>query len=108
MAARAGEAMRSAISKSPEHHTNSKKTQKGGSLHVELDLDDFGKRSHYGKEGNVMLTWTMTFLILALIAAVLGFTGLAGTASQIAWILSVVFLVGSTVSLITERHGSVV
>jgi uncharacterized membrane protein YtjA (UPF0391 family) len=50
----------------------------------------------------------MTFLILALIATVLGFTGLAGTASHIAWILSVVFLVGSTVSLITGRHGSVV
>ena len=55
-----------------------------------------------------MLSWTMTYLFLALIAAVLGFTGLAGTASQIAWILSIVFLVGSTVSLITERHGSVV
>ena len=34
-----------------------------------------------------MLNWAMTFLVLALIAAVLGFTGVAGTASHIAWIL---------------------
>ena len=100
--------MRSAISKSPEGHTNSKKIQKGGSKRVELDLDVFGKRSHSGQEGNIMLSWTITYLFLALIAAVLGFIGLAGTASHIAWILFIVFLIGSTVSLLTGRHGSVV
>ena len=68
----------------------------------------FGKRSHSGKKGNIMLSWTMTFLVLALIAAVLGFTGLAGTASHIAWILFVVFLVGSAISLLTGRRGPIV
>ena len=55
-----------------------------------------------------MLSWTLTFFILALIAAVLGFTGLVGTASQIAWILFVVLLFGFVVSLITGRYGSAV
>jgi uncharacterized membrane protein YtjA (UPF0391 family) len=55
-----------------------------------------------------MFSWTLTFFILALIAAVLGFTGVAGSASQIAWIVFVVFLFGSAVSLLTGRHGSVV
>ena len=40
-----------------------------------------------------MLNWAITFLIIALIAAVLGFGVLAGTAMQIAKILFVVFLV---------------
>ena len=39
-----------------------------------------------------MLSWAITFLIIALIAAVLGFGGLAGTAVGIAKILFFVFL----------------
>ena len=40
-----------------------------------------------------MISWAVTFLIIALIAAVLGFTGIAGTAVHIAWILVVVGLI---------------
>jgi uncharacterized membrane protein YtjA (UPF0391 family) len=50
-----------------------------------------------------MLSWAMTFFILALIAAVLGVTGLAGTASQIAWIVCVVCLVASGMSMLPGR-----
>jgi uncharacterized membrane protein YtjA (UPF0391 family) len=39
-----------------------------------------------------MLNWALSFLVLALIAAILGLTGLAGAATNIAWILFVVFL----------------
>ena len=46
-----------------------------------------------------MLSWTLTFLIFALIAALLGFTGLAGAAVGIARILFVIFLVMFLVSL---------
>ena len=35
-----------------------------------------------------MLSWSMTFLIIGLIAAVLGMSGIAGAATQIAWICS--------------------
>eukprot|EP01030_Chromulinospumella_sphaerica_P005986 gene5986-5857_t len=40
-----------------------------------------------------MLSWAITFLIIAIVAAVLGFGGIAGTATGIAKILFVVFLV---------------
>jgi uncharacterized membrane protein YtjA (UPF0391 family) len=50
-----------------------------------------------------MLSWAMTFLVIALIAAVLVFSGLAGTATNIAWILFVVFLVAFLISLVTGR-----
>jgi uncharacterized membrane protein YtjA (UPF0391 family) len=47
-----------------------------------------------GKQrGGEMITWALTFLILAIIAGVLGFSGIAGTAAGIAKILFLVFLV---------------
>jgi uncharacterized membrane protein YtjA (UPF0391 family) len=55
-----------------------------------------------------MLIWAWTFLVIALIAALFGFTGLAGEATHVTWTLFVVFLVGSATSLITRRRGSVV
>ncbi len=39
-----------------------------------------------------MLNWTLTFLILALVAGLLGFTSLAGTAAVIAQTLFFIFL----------------
>jgi uncharacterized membrane protein YtjA (UPF0391 family) len=45
-----------------------------------------------GQEVRIMLSWALTFLVVALIAAVLGFTGIAGTATQIAQVLFFVFL----------------
>ncbi len=40
-----------------------------------------------------MLSWALTFMVIALIAAVLGFGGVAGTAAGIAQILFYVFVV---------------
>ncbi|NIF28123.1 DUF1328 domain-containing protein [Pantoea sp. Tr-811] len=40
-----------------------------------------------------MLSWAVTFLIIAIAAAVLGFGGIAGAATGIAKILFIVFLV---------------
>ena len=51
-------------------------------------------------ERNVMLYWTIVFLIIALVAGVLGFGGIAGTAMGIAQVLFVIFLVLFLVSLI--------
>jgi uncharacterized membrane protein YtjA (UPF0391 family) len=50
-----------------------------------------------------MLSWAITFLVIALIAAVLGFGGIAGTAAGFAKILFFVFLVMFVVSLIMGR-----
>jgi uncharacterized membrane protein YtjA (UPF0391 family) len=47
-----------------------------------------------------MLGWALTFLVVALVAAVLGFTSVAGAAMGIAKILFFVFLVLFAVSLI--------
>jgi uncharacterized membrane protein YtjA (UPF0391 family) len=54
-----------------------------------------------GADGeNAMLGWALTFLVVALIAGVLGFTTIAGTAIGVAKILFYVFLVLFLVSLV--------
>jgi uncharacterized membrane protein YtjA (UPF0391 family) len=50
-----------------------------------------------------MLHWSLMFLILALIAAVLGFGGLAGAAIGIAKVLVFVFLVVWLISFLSRR-----
>jgi uncharacterized membrane protein YtjA (UPF0391 family) len=54
-----------------------------------------------------MLRWALGFLVFALIAALLGFTGIAGEAMYIArilfYIFIVLFLVGLVYSLVTGR-----
>ena len=47
-----------------------------------------------------MLRWAITFLVVALIAAALGFSGVAGAAVDIAKILAAVFIVLFLVSLV--------
>lgn len=47
-----------------------------------------------------MLSWALTFLVVALVAAVLGFTSIAGAAIGVAKILFFVFLVLFAVSLV--------
>ena len=54
-----------------------------------------------------MLSWALTFIVIALIAAVLGFGVLAGTAMWIAKVCFVVFLVLFVISFITGRKGPV-
>lgn len=47
-----------------------------------------------------MLSWALTFLIIAIIAAVFGFTGIYVAAASIAKVLFFVFLVLFVVSLL--------
>lgn len=56
---------------------------------------------HVSSRGDEMLSWALTFLVLAIIAAVFGFGGIAAGATQIAQILFFLFLVMFVVSLIT-------
>jgi len=56
---------------------------------------------------NEMLSWALTFLVIALIAGVLGFGVIAGTAATIAKICFVVFLVLFVIGLVMGRRGPV-
>ena len=54
-----------------------------------------------------MFNWAFIFLVVALIAAVLGFTGIAGAATNIAWILFVVGLIVAAVFFFMGRRPTV-
>ncbi len=49
-----------------------------------------------------MFSWAITFLVIALIAAALGFGGLAGTA---AWAAKIVFVVGIILAILSFIFG---
>jgi len=53
-----------------------------------------------------MLSWAITFFIIAIIAAVLGLSGVAGAASQIAYFLAVAFLILFVISLVVGRRAT--
>ncbi|XVJ59304.1 MAG: DUF1328 domain-containing protein [Tepidisphaera sp.] len=52
-----------------------------------------------------MLRWALTFLIVALVAAVLGFGALAGLSADIAKILFLVFVVLFLISTVAHLVG---
>jgi uncharacterized membrane protein YtjA (UPF0391 family) len=55
---------------------------------------------HEQIERSFMLSWALTFLIIALIAAVLGFGGIAGSAAWIAQVLFGIFVILFLVSFL--------
>lgn len=57
-----------------------------------------------------MLNWMITFFVLAVLAAVFGFGGLAGTFAEIAKFLAIIFVVlfvaGLVYNMITGRKAT--
>ena len=51
-----------------------------------------------------MLSWAITFLVIALIAGLLGFTSIAGTAIGFAKIIFVVFVILFVLSFVMGRR----
>lgn len=55
-----------------------------------------------------MLNWALTFLIVAIVAAVLGFGGIAGSAVEIAKIIFFIaialFVISTVISLVNGRN----
>lgn len=51
-----------------------------------------------------MFYWALVFLVVALAAGLLGFTGIAGVAANIAWLLFVVGLILFVVFLVLGRR----
>lgn len=58
-----------------------------------------------------MIGWALTFLLVALVAAVFGFGGIAGTAVEIAklifFVAIVLFLISAVVGLLRGRSPSI-
>jgi uncharacterized membrane protein YtjA (UPF0391 family) len=58
-----------------------------------------------------MLGWAITFLLIALVAAVFGFGGIAGTAVEIAklifFVAIVLFAISAVVGMLRGRSSSV-
>jgi uncharacterized membrane protein YtjA (UPF0391 family) len=54
-----------------------------------------------------MLNWAVTFLVLALVAAVLGFGGIAAESAYIAKVIFFVFLIFAVVSFVTGRRANI-
>jgi uncharacterized membrane protein YtjA (UPF0391 family) len=55
--------------------------------------------------GTNMLSWAITFFIIAIIAALLGFSGVAGMSANIAWLLLVVGVVILAIGLLSKGLG---
>lgn len=51
-----------------------------------------------------MLGWALTFLIIGLIAGALGLSGIAGAATNIAWILFVIGLILALIFFVSGRR----
>jgi uncharacterized membrane protein YtjA (UPF0391 family) len=60
------------------------------------------------KGGATVLYDALMFLVVGVIASVLGATGVAAMASQIAWVLFVIGIIMLVIHLATGRRGPVV
>lgn len=54
-----------------------------------------------------MLSWAITFFVIALIAAVLGFRGVAGLSANIGYLFAVIAVIFLVVALLTGRSPAV-
>jgi uncharacterized membrane protein YtjA (UPF0391 family) len=52
-----------------------------------------------------MLSWAITFFVVALIAALLGFGGVAGMSAQIGWLLAVLGVVLVAIGVLGRSVG---
>jgi len=75
---------------------------------IQVKLEEgWGSFEELKSKGETMLSWAITFLVIAIIAAILGFGGIAGTAAGIAKILFFIFLVLFVISLFFGRGRAV-
>jgi uncharacterized membrane protein YtjA (UPF0391 family) len=69
--------------------------------------DPSGRADRNQHRGRVMLSWVVTFLVVALIAGILGFGGIAGASVEIAkaifFIAVILFLISAVVGLVRGR-----
>jgi uncharacterized membrane protein YtjA (UPF0391 family) len=51
-----------------------------------------------------MLSWALTFFVVALVAALLGFRGVAGMSAEIGWLFAVLAVIFLIVGLVAGRR----
>jgi len=51
-----------------------------------------------------MLSWALTFFVVALVAALLGFRGVAGMSAEIGWLFAVLALIFLIVGVVAGRR----
>jgi uncharacterized membrane protein YtjA (UPF0391 family) len=73
--------------------------------HTDTDAIAAVELQYQGWEGKTMLWYAWVFLLVAIIAAVFGFGGIAVGAAEIAKILFFVFVVLFVISLFTGRRA---
>ena len=56
--------------------------------------------------GGIMFKWAIIFLVIAIVAAIFGFSGIAGAATNIAWILAVIGIILFVVFLFVGRGST--
>jgi uncharacterized membrane protein YtjA (UPF0391 family) len=84
-------------------------SQKDGTLQSRFALVTHHRlRPIRHQRGNIMLGWAVTFLIIALVAALFGFGGIAGTAVEIAklifFVAIVLFAISAVIGLLRGRN----
>lgn len=52
-----------------------------------------------------MLSWAITFFVIAIIAAALGFSGVAGMSANIGWLLAVLAVVVLAIGVVSHAIG---
>ena len=52
-----------------------------------------------------MLSWALTFFIIALVAAALGMGGVAGLSANIGWLFAVIGVILLVVAMVTGRRA---
>jgi uncharacterized membrane protein YtjA (UPF0391 family) len=52
-----------------------------------------------------MLTWALTFFVVALVAAALGMGGVAGLSADIGWLFAVIGVILLVVAMVTGRRA---
>ena len=72
-------------------------------------MNIIGTQPIYWQMRSIMLGWAVTFLIIALVAALFGFGGIAGTAVEIAklifFVAIVLFAISAVIGLLRGRSS---
>lgn len=61
---------------------------------------------HHSPKGTIMLQWAIVFFVIAIVAAIFGFSGIAQDMAYIGKILAVIGIILAVLSYILHRRSS--